>query len=250
MRTEAIEMKRDGFILRGFQSLPETEYYDIAILFHGFMKTCGRYPEDLIYQMSEELNRRGIGTVRVDFAGQGESDGQTGDMSVLSEILDAEAILRYVRSLPGVRRIFVHGQSQGGVIAAMTAGLYPDKISKAALTAPAAVLVDDAKQGQAFGITFDPREVPDTIPINGQDYSGFYFRTNQKLNIYEWAAAYDGPAIIVHCEKDQIVPCRYAERFHEVMKNSELHILPGGNHAMEDGVREETLRLVGEFFEK
>ena len=250
MRTEAIEIKRDGLTLRGFQSLPETDEFDVAVLFLGFMMTCGRNPEDLIYQISEDLNRRGIGTVRMDFAGDGESDGSTEDTSVLSQILDAEAILRYVWSIPGIRRVFVHGQSQGGVIASMMAGVYPDRISKAALTAPAAVLVDDAKAGNVMGIRFSPREVPETLVMNSRTYSSFYFRTNQKLNIYDWAANYDGPAIIVHSEKDPIVPYHYAERFHEVMKNSELHILPGGNHSMKDDVRAATIRLVGDFFEK
>jgi len=132
----------------------------------------------------------------------------------------------------------------------MMAGVYPDRISKAALTAPAAVLVDDAKKGSIMGIDFDPREVPETLVMKEHCFSGFYFRTNQKLNIYDWAANYDGPVIIVHSEKDPIVPYRYSERFHEVMKNSELHILPGGNHPMKDEVRAETIRLVGDFFEK
>ena len=114
MRTEAIEIKRDGLTLRGFQSLPETDEFDVAVLFHGFMMTCGRNPEDLIYQISEDLNRRGIGTVRMDFAGDGESDGSTEDTSVLSQILDAEAILRYVWSIPGIRRVFVHGRRVSG----------------------------------------------------------------------------------------------------------------------------------------
>ena len=248
MKTEVLEIQRDGLTLRGFQSLPDAESFDVAIIFHGFLKNCGRQGTDLVFQISEALNARGIGTVRMDFAGQGESGGASTDMSVLSELLDASAILHYVRTIPGVRRIFVHGQSQGAVVASMIAGTYPDWIDRVALTAPAAALVDDAIEGKAMGKPFDPIHVPEVQNFQGQDIGGFYFRTNQKLNIYDWAKNYDRPAIIVHSRNDIFVSYHYAERFHEVMKQSELHILPGGNHSMSEGVREETVRLVADFF--
>ena len=47
-------------------------------------------------------------------------------MTVLNEIEDANAILKYVKKDKYVRKIFLLGHSQGGVIASILAGLYPD----------------------------------------------------------------------------------------------------------------------------
>ena len=248
MKTKELEIQRDGLTLRGVQTLPETESFDVAVLFHGFLMDCGRTPDSLILQMSEALAARGIGTVRLDFAGQGQSDGASGDMSVLSELLDASKILQYARSIPGLRRLYVHGQSQGGVVASMIAGVYPDWIDKLALTSAAATMVDDAKAGNIMDGHFDPYAVPETQNVLGQTIGGFYFRTNQKLPIYEWAANYKGPVCIVHCEGDAIVNKRAALRYHEIYENSTLHILPGGNHAMKDDAREPVLKLVADYF--
>lgn len=250
VRTSEIAIQRDGLTLRGFQSLPDAPSFDIAVLFHGFLKDCGREPDSLILQLSEALNARGIGTVRVDFDGHGKSDGTLEGMSVLSELMDAAAVLRYAGSLPGVRRLFVHGQSQGGVVASMIAGVYHDRIDKLAITAPAATLVDDARAGRLMDGAYDPSAVPDRQDVLGFRVGGFYLRTNQMLPVYEWAARYAGPVCVIHAEGDATVDKQASLRYHEVYANSVLHILPGGNHALQGDVRATVLELVCGFFEK
>lgn len=247
MKTEPVFLKRDGLVLRGFQSLPDKSTFDVAVLFHGFMKNCGREPDSLILQLSEALNRCGIATVRIDFAGQGESDGMSEDMSVLSELMDASCILRYAKQLPGVRHLFVHGQSQGGVVASMIAGIYPDLVDKLVLTAPAATLKDDAIHGHLMDITYNPDSIPDVQTVLGHRVGGFYLRTNQKLPIYEWAGFYKGPVMILHAEGDETVDNRASVKYHETYMNSKLHILPGGNHPLSGEVRQTVLSMVCDF---
>ena len=50
------------------------------------------------------------------------------------------------------------------------------------------------------------------------------------LPIYETAQKYEGPALIIHGMDDRVVPYTYGERFHQVMKNSEIILIPGENH--------------------
>lgn len=247
MKTEPICLTRDGLTLRGFQSLPDENTFDVAVLFHGFMMNCGREPDSLIFQLSEALNRCGIATVRVDFAGQGKSDGRSEDMSVLSELLDASCILRYAKQLPGTRHLFVHGQSQGGVVASMIAGIYPDLVDKLVLTAPAATLKEDAIHGRLMDITYNPNAVPDVQTVLENRIGGFYLRTNQKLPIYEWASFYNGPVLILHADGDATVDKYASVKYHEIYTNSKLHILPGGNHPLSGEVRQTVLSMVCDF---
>lgn len=94
------------------------------------------YERDGLFQaLADLLTEKGIAVVRFDFNGHGKSDGSFTDMNVLNEIEDAIAILEYVRKLDFVTEIYVIGHSQGGVVAGMLAGYYPDVIHKLVLLA-------------------------------------------------------------------------------------------------------------------
>ncbi len=247
MKEEKVEIRRDGLTLRGFLSVPETKKFDLVVLFHGILMNCGRTDDTLMYAAFRHLTSLGLAVLRVDFNGHGESDGRMDDMSVLNEICDASAILNYARTIPGVRRIYVLGHSQGGVIAAITAGYYPDWIDRLVLMAPAATLKTDAQKGVIMEQSYDPHAIPDRLTVRGEEIGGFYFRAAQTLPIYEWASHYEGPVCLIHCEEDAIVDCAASKQFHETFKNNELHLLPGGNHSFIGKTREEGLRIAGEF---
>ena len=136
-----VTIERDGLTLVGDREEPFGEIYDMAILMHGF--TSDRNT-DLLREIADDLRNENVASVRFDFNGHGESDGKFENMTVCNEIADAQAILEYVRTDPHVRNIFLVGHSQGGVVASMLAGLYPDIVKKVVLLAPAAQLKDDA----------------------------------------------------------------------------------------------------------
>ena len=118
-----VALKRDGLTLRGELLLPEKDSYDIAILMHGF---TGNRNGELLTALADALLEKGVASVRFDFNGHGDSDGKLEDMTVLNEIADAKVILDYAKSLEHVRNIFLFGHSQGGVVASMIAGYYPE----------------------------------------------------------------------------------------------------------------------------
>ena len=127
-----VELKRDGLTLRGELVVPEKDSYDIAILMHGF---TGNRNGELLTALADALLEKGVASVRFDFNGHGDSDGKLEDMTVLNEIADAKVILDHVRSLEHVRNIFLFGHSQGGVVASMIAGYYPEVFKKVILSA-------------------------------------------------------------------------------------------------------------------
>ena len=149
--------------LRGIMTLPtEKENLPIVLLFHGFC--INRDEQGQIYKrLANRLSEQGIATVRFDFAGTGESDGIFSEMTIQTELSDAEAILDYVKNLEFVdkKRIGVLGMSMGGVVASLLAGKQPQDIKSLCLWAPAACLSDDAKNGNVRGLHFDPKNIPE-----------------------------------------------------------------------------------------
>ncbi|HJF86379.1 MAG TPA: alpha/beta fold hydrolase [Companilactobacillus farciminis] len=244
-----VEIKRDGLTLRGDFVKPQTDKFNLVILMHGFTSNRGMEPSQLLYQLAQRFVAEGLATLRFDFNGHGESDGRFQDMTVLNEIADGKAILDYARSLDGVENIYLLGHSQGGVVASMLAGYYPEKIAKLALLAPAATLKDDALKGDTQGYTYDPKNIPDTLPIKkGLILGGFYLRTAQTLPIYEVASQYHGPVCLVHGLKDTVVNNIASKRYDDCYTNDKLHLLADADHGFEiNNSRQEVLDIATKF---
>ena len=154
-------------------------------------------------------------------------------MTVPNEIDDALAVVAYVRNLPQAVDVSLVGHSQGGVVAAMTAGrLGSGVIRSLVLMAPAAVLRDDALRGNTMGATYDPWHAPEYVELpSGHKLGRNFIQTAISLPIYETAAHYDGPALVIHGMADRVVPYTYGERFNQVLPACRLNLIPGEDHA-------------------
>ncbi|MCH4009669.1 alpha/beta hydrolase [Companilactobacillus sp.] len=226
-----VEITRDGLTLRGIFNKPDTDKFDLVILMHGFMGNKGDFPSTLLYQLAESFEDKGMATLRCDFDGHGQSDGRFQDMTVMSELADAQAIYEYAQKVEGVQNIYLVGHSQGGVVASMFAGYYPDKVAKLILLSPAATLKSDAEKGEVLGVKYDPVNVPDELHDFGSKVvGGFYLRTNKSLPIYEVSKLYQGPVCLIHGTDDKIVDPSASEKYDEIYQNSTLHLLPQGDH--------------------
>lgn len=210
-------------------ALGEGEKCPMVMLLHGFM---GNKEGSVERDMAERLEKAGIATIRFDFNGHGESEGEFRRMTVLNEIEDARLVYEYVSRLPYVSRIGVSGHSQGGVVASMLAGdLGEERVACVVLFAPAAVLREDAIRGSTMGAMYDPLDPPEYVELFGGKRLGReYIKTAFSLPIYETAARYTGPACVIHGTGDRVVPYTYGERYHQIWPGSELHILEGFDH--------------------
>jgi alpha/beta superfamily hydrolase/peroxiredoxin len=199
------------------------EQCPMVVLCHGFNGTK-EFP--LLELIADSLQKNAIASIRFDYNGHGQSEGEFQDMTVPNEIVDTKHVLNYVRDLRYVSKIALAGHSQGGVVAAMTAGeVTADNsmdLSAVVLMAPGAVLREDALRGNFFGALFDPLDPPEYLVLgNGIKLGGKYIKTTLTLPIYETAAKYQGPALIIHGNGDRLVPYTYGLRFHQQWPNSE-----------------------------
>ena len=199
----------------------------MVIFCHGF---SGRKEGPLFELVADTLQAHGIASIRFDFNGHGESEGEFVDMTVPNEIEDAKKVVEYVSSLSYVSDLAIVGHSQGGVVASMLAGKLSEELGRpafkaVALMAPAAVLRDDAIRGNTMGKQYDPFNPGEYVELwGGLKLGADYIRTAFSLPIYETAAKYQGSALIIHGNADRVVPYTYGERFHQIWPNSELVI--------------------------
>ena len=199
----------------------------MVVFCHGF---SGRKEGPLFELVADTLQAHGIASIRFDFNGHGESEGEFVDMTVPNEIEDAKKVVEYVSSLSYVSDLAIVGHSQGGVVASMLAGQLSEELGKpafkaVALMAPAAVLRDDAIRGNTMGKQYDPFNPGEYVELwGGLKLGADYIRTAFSLPIYETAAKYQGSALIIHGNADRVVPYTYGERFHQIWPNSELVI--------------------------
>lgn len=205
------------------------EQCPIVILCHGF---SGNKNSKLFELIADSLANHGIASIRFDFNGHGESEGEFVDMTVPNEIEDALKVVEYVRDLRFVSKVAIAGHSQGGVVASMVAGkLEESDIAAVALLAPAAVLRDDAIRGNTMGAAYDPLDPPEFVNLYGNLKLGReYIKTAFYLPIYETAAKYHGPAMIIHGTADRVVPYTYGERFHQIWTSSDWILLDAFDH--------------------
>ncbi len=223
----------------------------LVIICHGFSGNCQR---PLLCDLSESLLAQGMATLRFDFNGHGHSDGLFENMTVLNEISDLKHVIAWARQQPWVESISLVGHSQGGVVVSMVSGELGDKVIKAeVLMAAAAVLRDDALRGNTMGANYNPWdfkgeyiELPRSPEAGPLRLGKNYVETALRLPIYETAANYNGPTLILQGTHDQIVPYTYAERYHEKIPQSQLKLIPDENHVFSN-TQKETAILVADW---
>lgn len=227
-------------------AMKQRERLPVVIICHGFGSDCNR---PLLRAISKDVVEQGMIAIRFDFNGCGKSDGRFQDMTVPSEIEDLKAMIRWAQAQPWTKNISLVGHSQGGVVVSMVSGeLGASEIKCEALLAAAAVLRDDAIRGTTQGASYDPYdlkgdyvELPRRMDGQSLKVGKNYIMTAMNLPIYETAANYSGPVLILHGTHDRVVPYTYSERYHEKLLNSELRLISDENHTFSNTCDESAL---------
>ena len=101
-----------------------------------------------------------------------------------------------------------------------------------------------------MGKTYDPLNPPDFVELYGGLRLGQeYIKTAFSLPIYETAAGYKGPALIVHGTGDRVVPYTYGERYHQIWEGSQLELLEAYDHGFSQNIYRVT-QLVSDYLIK
>lgn len=198
---------------------------------------------------ARSLARQGFLTYAYDFAGGGDSSASEGrttrQMSVFTEKKDLTAVLNTIRKRKDVdaNRVSLVGASQGGLVSALTASQYPNKVHSLGLLYPALSASDEVQRRYS-----SINEVPRSVDWYGVEVGRPYFRRLLKTNVMNEATKYSGPTIIIHGSDDSIIPVRYARQAARRFPNAQLHVLNGAEHGFPGSAQGRASRLLDNFF--
>lgn len=228
--------RRGELNIRGSEYRPQGKKLPIVIISHGFMANSMT-----VAHYGKMLARMGYAAFCYDFCGGcvtlGKSDGETTQMSVLTEIEDLKAVIEYTKALPYTdeNKVVLMGCSQGGFVSSLTAAELQDEISDLVLFYPAFCIPDDARKGKMMLAKFDPADIPEIINCGPMKLGSRYVSDVIDMNPYEKVVTYPGNVLVVHGTKDSIVALSYSERLIEAYNarstgKAKLITIKGGGH--------------------
>jgi alpha/beta superfamily hydrolase len=248
----AVEIKSRDQILRGTLHTPVklNAKVPVVIIYHGFggNKTG---PHFLFTRFSRILEEQGIASVRVDFAGSGESDGDFVNMTLSGELEDAVNILEFVKSLEFIdpQKILVVGFSMGGAVASLLAGIHGSDIRALCLWAPAGNMAEIVRN-DFIGSEYEVFMQKGYYEFEGLLIGKNFVEDIDRIDIYSTASAYPGKVLLLHGDEDEVVSLNASKEYLKYYDNkAELIVIAGADHLFnrQDWIQA-VLRHTEEFF--
>lgn len=217
------EIKTPKGMMRGFFHIPDRKTFPVCIIFHGFTG-CNTGTKFSYVQIARLLEAQGIGTIRMDFLGSGESDLTFKDMTFDDELSCARVILEEMKTLEQVTDIYLLGHSMGGVIASEIAKLYPNDVKKMCLWSPAFHLP------KAINYLKGKTEKAESYDHNGYEISDEFVEDIIARDFYKDLDIYKNELLIIHGTKDTTVPFEISETYLKAFQNPIFKPIDNATH--------------------
>lgn len=218
------ELNTSRGVLRGYLTDVENRE-DLVVMLHGF---TGHKNENgfLFKQIASKIASINVASLRFDFLGSGDSDGDYVNMTFLGEVEDAKDIIDYAYEINGNKPIILLGFSMGGAVAGYVSKIKEDKIKKLILMAPAGCMAEHALR--AFNNA--PK-----VDENSADLGGFCIGKNYALgfagfDVYDGVSEFDREVLIIHGGNDQAVPIEFGRKYNSMYKNSNFYEIENSSH--------------------
>lgn len=230
-----VSFKSGRYALSGILHIPSRgkKPFPFVVMFHGF---GGNKSEShfIFTKTARRLAEKGIGVLRFDFMGSGDSEGRFQDMSLNTEIKDGRKAVEFVLRdrIFDKNRFAVLGLSMGAVTAVSVASEY--KARSLVLWSPVAY--------PSFLKNKLPKKLEKALIEKGRVYPpglGHYlgkkfYESIQEVNPLATASVYGGNVLVVHTKDDTSVPLKHALAYFEVFHKNALMprilVLDEGGH--------------------
>lgn len=225
---ESVTLENHGQKIFGILHLPHTPPPHPAVLMcHGLGGHKGGKFR-LYVNLAERLSKSGIATLRIDFRGSGDSEGDFSDMTIESETSDAVVALEYLKNRPEIdnKRIGIFGRSVGGTVGMMAAN-QAGFIKTIAVWAPlydGDQWFDQWQKLHTSDVSEEHRQ--ENLRINGQVAGAGFFKQLFSLRMEDHLKGLEStPLLHIHGDLDHVVTTHHADCY--VKSRSKV---PGKNH--------------------
>lgn len=244
MTAKNITIRHHNRNISGRLYLPQTnirtDKFPMVIFSHGFNGSGDDFTE-----YAKVLTENKIGACIFDFCGgslRSKSDLTTTEMTVFTEKEDLFAVIDFVEKQPTTQSIFLFGASMGGLVSALCAEEYVDKIQGMILLYPALCVADD--WNRRFP---NIEKIPDIYNAWEVPLEKGFFETLHNFNIFEHIGSFGKDTLIMHGDEDNIVPLEYSQNANKIYKNSKLKIFHGEGHGFSDIGTVQTINMLLNF---
>ena len=202
----------------------------VAVIAHGFNGT-----HDYGRNYVGTLSRLGYACYTLDFpcgslrsrsVAPAGPDGATGtmNMSIIDEVSDLKAVVAHFRNEG--RQVVLVGESQGGLVSALTAADLKDQVSRLVLVYPALCIPDNWRQHYPH---LD--DIKDVTELWGVKMGRRFFEEIHDMHPLDVIGKYRGPVLIVQGDQDRVVSMDDSRRACKLYsKGTRLHVIPGAGH--------------------
>lgn len=227
-------------------------------VYYGKLRTvivCHGFNVNMSNTVPTLLARRGYACYAFDFCGGSpttKSDMAMEDMTILTEKADLLAVHELVSGLPttDTDNIYLYGESQGGLVCALTAAELSDRIAGLIMMYPGFSIVSE------IALRFGSKDaLPDRIEVLGKDMKRSYAdavfefapsnftvtdsplaadilrnRLDITADLYNYISTYSGRTVIFHGTKDPLVDIAFSEEAIEYYDHAKLYKVHGEEH--------------------
>jgi len=245
----------DGFTIVGLRGSPARRR-GWVVLMHGITESKDEYGGFYV-DLANELRREGFGTLRFDFRGHGESSGSSKDISVIGDVLDIESTLQQIPLNPNEELAFI-GTSFGAGPAIMSGSTWHRGVNCLVLIAPVldyrrTFLEPETDWGKTWFSQKAFRELwrSGQLTLENFSLSPRLFEEFRFLRPMDVLAESRIPTLIIHGDKDSVVPYQTSLAAANSIPSVRLHTLAGADHGFphfedETGTGPESQRLKAE----
>ena len=229
-------VNKDGRVLRGYINIPENFTGELIVMFHGY---TGHKTEHNGHfrTLTRKLDPKGIGTMRLDFSGNGESDGEFLDFTFDTLVSDASIMVEYALNLEGVEKVSLLGFSMGGAVAGMMASKYLDKIHRVVLWSPAANILSLIRNRYENA----EKDENENAIISCWSLSKAMYESLDKYDVMKGIENYKGQVFIVQGNKDLSVPYMNAVKYAVTFPEAHVVLVDGSGHGYDRPIDMEKL---------
>lgn len=246
VKVEELIIKSEDKEIYGKIYMPDEEgEYPAVILSHGYNGCNADFVNECKYYA-----QNGFIAYAYDFSGgstRSKSVGKSTDMTIFTEKEDLLTVFNYIKEMDNVDkdRIFLFGGSQGGLVTTLAAEECKDMVKGMILYYPALNVPDDWRRNYA-----SEEDIPESVDFWGLKLGKGFFMAIREFYTFDNIGEFDKDVLIIHGDKDAIVPLSYSERAKEHYNSAELVVLPGEGHGFTPAGGKKAMELVLDFMKK